>query len=527
MGIRSADVDVILRELGAYGPYQICQYAYSLLLMLPVSYPALIYVFIGYPPNFQCKNFTAPSNASVLMEPQTCDVTYITTSLNKSVSTDTPCPSGYKYEGPQTAVTEWDLICDRESLGQMSTAVVMVGQMLGATIFSVIVDKNGRHGVTCFCFIALTVCSLGLAFNTFFALFVILRFLIGAFQQGVQMAQGSLIIEMFPAEFRATTTLIGALMWAVSVASLSLFGYLLRDQSWRYLQLLVGLIGIHCIGTHWLQHESLRWLVANGKDEEVKVWIRRAAKWNKKDPEKILKRLYTPSKEEVEILLANSDHQIADNEDDPMKEKYNILDIVRKRRVLFLSFILWTAWFVVSLSYYALYLMSSSLSGNRFLNFFLNALAETPSQFVLWYLVGKIGRRYTSIGFFALSGFFLIASALILKYTVNLIVLSMIFSLVGMFGIAGAFSCLFLITPELYPTNLRSTGLGLSSTAGRIGSILSPFASSFALHVPWGPGLTFGTLCLIVAFLFLWLPETKGKLLPTTVNDLDNPPKSV
>lgn len=80
-------------------------------------------------------------------------------------------------------VIKWELVCDRESLGQMSTSMVMVGQMVGATIFSVLVDRYGRHGVTCGCFIAMTVCSIGLSVNPYLSLFVILRFLIGAFQQ--------------------------------------------------------------------------------------------------------------------------------------------------------------------------------------------------------------------------------------------------------------------------------------------------------------------------------------------------------
>lgn len=70
-------------------------------------------------------------------------------------------------------------------------------------------------------------------------------------RQGVQMAQGCFIIELFPTEFRATTTLIGALAWSVCMSTLALFAYLLQNQSWRYLQLLVGLLGFHCIATHW------------------------------------------------------------------------------------------------------------------------------------------------------------------------------------------------------------------------------------------------------------------------------------
>ena len=46
---KPVDVDVVLHELGPYGRYQTLNFVYSLLIMLPVSYPALIYVFIGTP----------------------------------------------------------------------------------------------------------------------------------------------------------------------------------------------------------------------------------------------------------------------------------------------------------------------------------------------------------------------------------------------------------------------------------------------------------------------------------------------
>jgi hypothetical protein len=50
-----------------------------------------------------------------------------------------------------------------------------------------------------------------------------------------------------------------------------------------------------------------------------------------------------------------------------------------------------------------------------------------------------------------------------------------------MFGarscIMGAFSILWAYAPELYPTKLRSTGLGFSNSAGRIGGFLCPFVA--------------------------------------------------
>ena len=51
----------------------------------------------------------------------------------------------------------------------------------------------------------------------------------------------------------------------------------------------------------------------------------------------------------------------------------------------------------------------------------------------------------------------------------------------GKCGGAAAFNTVFNYTAELYPTVVRSTGLGLSAMAGRIGGIAAPMVNSI-LH---------------------------------------------
>ncbi|KAG7160571.1 Solute carrier family 22 member 15-like 4 [Homarus americanus] len=72
-------------------------------------------------------------------------------------------------------------------------------------------------------------------------------------------------------------------------------------------------------------------------------------------------------------------------------------------------------------------------------------------------------------------------------------------------SITSAYQVVYLYR-QLYPTCLRTQGLGVSSMVGRIGSI-SPFINDM-LRV-WWPGIT----CL--------LPETKDKTLPDTVDDVE------
>lgn len=47
--------------------------------------------------------------------------------------------------------------------------------------------------------------------------------------------------------------------------------------------------------------------------------------------------------------------------------------------------------------------------------------------------------------------------------------------MVGKFGVTAAFSMVYVYTAELYPTVVRNMGVGVSSTASRLGSILAPY----------------------------------------------------
>ena len=65
----------------------------------------------------------------------------------------------------------------------------------------------------------------------------------------------------------------------------------------------------------------------------------------------------------------------------------------------------------------------------------------------------------------------------------------------------------------------RSVGMGISSTAARIAGILSPIM--LELESVWEPlpFVLFGVLSIAAGLLALFLPETKDKILPETLED--------
>jgi hypothetical protein len=69
--------------------------------------------------------------------------------------------------------------------------------------------------------------------------------------QGFGMVMYIYIFEMFPGRYRESIAVFGGFWWTINVMTITVFGYGLRNYSWRYLQLATGLIGAICLGTYW------------------------------------------------------------------------------------------------------------------------------------------------------------------------------------------------------------------------------------------------------------------------------------
>ncbi|KAJ8021287.1 Solute carrier family 22 member 15 [Holothuria leucospilota] len=90
------------------------------------------------------------------------------------------------------------------------------------------------------------------------------------------------------------------------------------------------------------------------------------------------------------------------------------------------------------------------------------------------------------------------------------------------FCVTISFSVVYIWSAEITPTPLRSTALGVFSMSSRIGGILVPF--SIALEDVWLslPVVIIGSASIVAGLLSLFLPETKGRPLPSTMRDTEN-----
>ena len=77
----------------------------------------------------------------------------------------------------------------------------------------------------------------------------------------------------------------------------------------------------------------------------------------------------------------------------------------------------------------------------------------------------------------------------------------------------------FLVTSELYPTNLRSQAVGTCSFISRIVCLLAPFIAPLARLWQPLPLLVLGVPAIISGCLNIKLPETKELNLPQTMEE--------
>ena len=106
------------------------------------------------------------------------------------------------------------------------------------------------------------------------------------------------------------------------------------------------------------------------------------------------------------------------------------------------------------------------------------------------YLSNHFGLKRTIFGFLAATAFLMVifgffkGSALVL----------VLFGLIG-FGVQGGFVGLYAVAARLYPTEIRSTGVGFAMSAGRVGGIAGPLFGGLLI----GAGLSMTANFMIFA----------------------------
>lgn len=78
--------------------------------------------------------------------------------------------------------------------------------------------------------------------------------------------------------------------------------------------------------------------------------------------------------------------------------------------------------------------------------------------------------------------------------------------------IAGLFQAAYVYTPEVYPTALRSVGVGGCSALARLGAMATPYVAQVLFQTSvWSAVTVYGLVAILASIACLLLPyETRG-----------------
>lgn len=137
--------------------------------------------------------------------------------------------------------------------------------------------------------------------------------------------------------------------------------------------------------------------------------------------------------------------------------------------------------------------------------------AEFLGACIAGFLVDKLDRKWTLVAY--LLGAIAAAHAMAVARDTAAVTAAGMATYFCLFGI---WSLVYTCTPELYPTAFRSTGMGLASAVGRIGSIAGPMAVAFSFSQIGFSGvfiLVSTALALGLVGVVILGRSTKGKSL--------------
>jgi putative MFS transporter len=328
-----------------------------------------------------------------------------------------------------------------------------IGMLVGAFVFGRLADRIGRRPVLLAAVVIDACFGVASAFAPGFTWLLALRFLTGIGVGGTLPVDYTMLAEFLPSDRRGRWLVLLESFWAVGtilLAVLALVAVRWGEDAWRVIFFVTGIPALVGVVLRMSVPESPMYLNRSGRSEQARSVLQRVADVNGR---------------KVTIPLLNPEI--------PVKQSLFALFSGKLRRR---SISLFVAWALISIAYYGVFVylpVKLSAEGFGFMRGqeFLIVLAavQLPGFALAAHGVERWGRKPTLVGFLLLSAlgcmFYSLGS------TASLVVGS---TLLMSFALLGTWGALYAFTPEVYPTDLRASGMGLAGAVARFGGLFAP-----------------------------------------------------
>ncbi|MFS7981527.1 putative major facilitator, sugar transporter, major facilitator superfamily [Helianthus anomalus] len=424
---------------------------------------------------------------------------------------------------------EWGLSASQES---MISTVAFGGMLVGAYSWGRVSDAYGRKKGFLGASILTTLAGFSCAFAPNYISLLILRCLVGA---GLSCAHvfTSWFLEFVPIPNRGAWMVVFSTFWTFgTIMEASLAWWIMPRYGWRWLLGLSAVPSLVLLLFFRLVPESPRYLSTQGRLAEA---------------QRILDRGAALSRKELPVGLLVSDHiktKTNDDNNESLESKTRTSQrssssvfMLLSSKLIRTTLLLWFLYFANMFAYYGIILLTSQLStaqtdcgsgspkshsetdikdSSLYVNVFITSLAELPGLGLAAILLDRVGRKISMV-IMLVSGFVLLLPLIVHQNEV--------ITTGSLFGsrmfISASFIIVLIYAPEVYPTNLRTTGVGIATAIGRTGGMVCPLivvGMKSGCHQTV-PVIVFEVTILLCGLSVVILPfETKGKELTDTID---------
>ncbi|KAF5739201.1 organic cation/carnitine transporter 7-like [Tripterygium wilfordii] len=398
------------------------------------------------------------------------------------------------FVGPAVQ-TAWGLSSSQESF---ITSVVFAGMLVGAYSWGLVSDKYGRRKGFLITAVVTSVAGFLSAFSPNYLSLIALRCLVGVGLGGGPVLV-SWFLEFIPAPSRGTWMVIFSAFWTVgTILEASLAWLVMPRLGWRWLLALSAVPSSLLLLFYGVTPESPRFLCLNGRRKDAQNVLEKIARLNgTKLPPGILVSERELEEHGKNISSEGSKLLGEDKSSEGLESNFggiSSLLILFSPRLVRSTLLLWMVFFGNAFSYYGLVLLTTELNnGNNrcgptqiqseksqdvsYKDVFITSFAEFPGLLISAATVDRFGRKLSMSSMFFICCIFLLP--LLFHQPPEL-------TTVLLFGaricITSTFTVVYIYAPEIYPTSVRSFGVGVASSIGRIGGMVCPLVAIGLVH---------------------------------------------
>ncbi|GMR47491.1 hypothetical protein PMAYCL1PPCAC_17686, partial [Pristionchus mayeri] len=412
-------------------------------------------------------------------------------------------PNTTKIEDFYTVIEE---VRSDSGMSELTTQVYFLGSLVVGQIPCAMSDKIGRKPVAFWSALLTGVSGLVAALAPNYWVFLVGRFMQGAFFTATTNVNWVMVCESVPLSRHGRASIVFGVMWCTGyciIAPLSI-----AFPTWRLLFLWTSVPTIiYAFIMNYVVRESLSFLVIRRRRDEVEAWIQMAEKYGGvKFEGGCLDTLLDDRMDESPSRRSTYSGSSTTSSEQQQSMKELTVEALRDsktRLYLFISIYMWITDFLV---YNGLSLGSTGIRiGNPHWNYVMSGLVELPAAFVLPALMDTIGRRATVILSHAETALALFALGFV---PLENEVLYMIVWLAAKFGTASSFIALYIYGSEIFHIKYRNICLGICCTLGNVGAMVAPFAAHLGQDSQALVYSLFATVSIISSGLDFFLPET-------------------